>query len=363
MEVTPFTEPVILVNILIRLDRDTLEFMYRHYKEILDTPYVLKQLEEIHGLSDSKSFADFIVSYDIQDPTRRTNVCMSETQMIKYALRQQNIPLLSQLLDVWTVADGWIFRDIGKTGNMDLIMAMLQHQNGRRNILYILEGLAEGCHNELFDQVVKDENNVLVERIIKCAICGGNIELFVRYYNDAIASNYMDDIIYLVAKADNLKCLKYIEEKNPELLNNHSLLFDGYMRGCHLEEAMMEYDQISEYDLDDIDEYGIIYAIIGKKNLECYQGFIKLINPPQEFCDSISEYSVGYYPNPIIDYIIEIYPYGLRSLMNHIMWSDDLFAIIEAYNKYKLSIDLPDLIKRFTNTKKGKNCLKWLRLQ
>ncbi|CAK7994757.1 Hypothetical protein POVR1_LOCUS281 [uncultured virus] len=256
--IDPFVLPEILVQLLIHSDRSNDQILYQSYKELMDSPYFLRLLQTHYRIPfQPLSFYDFVFERDIRDPINRKNLCASPERMLIYAVKSNDPALVESLLkdDADYVSDETLYL-AGTIGNPEVIDRLIP-SNGGGGILQlqgILEGLAYGSHNQLFDrysQIKPVWTNY--NKISEAAARGGNLPLVIRLYNP----NTRDATLEGAAIGNHQDIIRWIFDQSPETSKDQEIVILGAIQGGNLQLANNYLDAIG----DTIWHFGVLRSV------------------------------------------------------------------------------------------------------
>ena len=87
VQVEYFNVTEVLIQLIKFSDRSNWPNLYLTYKDIMNDPIVIKQLQDANHLNGNyKTFAEFLYDYDLHNTFWRNQLCVSHKQMILRAL-------------------------------------------------------------------------------------------------------------------------------------------------------------------------------------------------------------------------------------------------------------------------------------
>ncbi|CAK7994756.1 Hypothetical protein POVR1_LOCUS280 [uncultured virus] len=277
---SPFDLREILIQLLLHADRKDYQKLYQSNKELMDSPFFLKRLQEHYYLPiQPLSFYDFVFERDIRDPVDRKNLCMTPKRMLIYAVKSNDPALVRSLLDDGAPTIDLTYFLAGEMGNPK-ILDQLVYRNTASNNNYlrrILEGLAYGSHNQLLKVYLQIDPTVEPESIARAAAKGGNLTLIRELYspktrsmviNGATAGGHPEIVEWIFKQApqdptDNTQ-IYYgaIENGNMELVDrsrrmekmgtNFNVIIDNVIKSNNPKIVDWILSALSQRDLDEI---------------------------------------------------------------------------------------------------------------
>ncbi|CAK7994754.1 Hypothetical protein POVR1_LOCUS278 [uncultured virus] len=237
---SPFDVPEIFIQLLLHADRSDYQRLYQSYKDLMDSPYVLKQLQVHYHLPfQPQTFYDFIFERDLRDPVERMNLCLSPTKMFTHAIKLNDYSLIQNLLEAYDM-ESYLFGNqptsafflAGSIGNPKILQLLIDHfaPRGRTGIL---RGLAYGSHNELFDLYYNVDYLPNPGVIEEGAARGGNLSLVLRFYSP----NTRSKILYGASIENHQKIIGWVYDQAPPDREDAEQIFLGAIRGGYIKLA------------------------------------------------------------------------------------------------------------------------------
>ena len=252
--INPFVFPEILVQLLIHSGHTNDRMLYQSYKELMDSPYLLRLLQTHYRIPfQPLSFYDFVFERDIRDPVSRKNLCMTPNKMLIYAVKSSDPALVRSLLKDETYYDGEGFYLAGTIGNPEVIDQLIPFSGIGPRLQGILAGLAYGSHNQLFDQYLRI-NPDLVDyvRISEAAAKGRNLPLIIRLYRPDTRGSILNG----AANGNYQEIIKWVFDQAPETQEDRVEILLGAIEGGNL--------QLADNYLDaakDVRHFGLLISV------------------------------------------------------------------------------------------------------
>ena len=358
MDRTPFRLNEVRISLFNVLDIDQLILYYPAFKGELDSEQILQMLSKRfripykivtykQGIPTTErlinSLEDLVFEYDLRDPIQRQYLCLSHERMMKIAIKEQDLPLLKDLVaeyhqkTVLSVSRS-VYRVAGETGNDAIIKFLLEDFP---QIEPIIEGLLYNHHNDLFDKYVSIYSDRLLD-IVEGSAEGNNIEIFVQYYPEIVKEEMITLSLFYAGMHNSRDVIGYIL-KHAKLSDDDYLhLLQGYLYSCNIDKAKEIYDKISpEYMNRQMNKTALIETIMNGGCKESYEFVNEIVGgiSKEQLIDnlpSIRKLSKTAW------YVINLYPDLWKVAFTALMYSDeteDLIRIVEKFDPKFLDVE------------------------
>jgi hypothetical protein len=405
----------IKIPLFLSMDIDILIALYGKLKnnELLDDPTILTQLcnkfnisyEGVkykdgigHKVKLVDTFADLAFYANLKNPEKRQKLYLTQLDMLKIAIQTNDYILFKELLKSFSNGSQINYVNIfqnrfyilstetGKYGNFEIILYIITIND--QEIKYILRGLAEGNHNNMFDKIINiipifnynwSLNKLTANILFLGIVDGNNIDLFKEYYNGL--AEYEFNFQYL-SKKNRQEILDLILTNNNKKpmrnLNNYekTQLFYGYLEGGFDLNAKNIYDQIEDKYI--LDHFTILGAILASDNINCYYFANDLFQfTSEEMVNYFNIVNVNRKEKIEIDtlnqtlwfVITQLYPNIWETVFDMFLRSEYSFnALIKILKVYNPVINYDYYINKIENIKKNNThqpinqvFLKWLK--
>lgn len=279
-------------QILLRLPIDQLISFYRPNKELFDSLWFLRSLQERHCLpiyskrhhhgivSTSfvvETFVDFVIAYDRRDPERRKNLLMSSKKQLELAIDEENLDLLDNLLKDQEVlvhaCNDEVLNRLGEKGlrsMIDLFIKVIPPPT----IIHICCGLIAGHHNTIFREYRQPAEipNDCPLAILSAAARSGNDEIFAEYY-DRTDSGITYEVLRVAVEHGHQRIVDHIMKGLEDPLDPEIpiMIFLGHLASGNVAEMTKIFDTLDRSHLEESYQSDICITLIETDHTESYQ--------------------------------------------------------------------------------------------